>query len=102
VDEIQELRRQIDTLDLVLVKLLNERARCAIAIGRVKQQAELPIYEPDREATVLANVAAANRGPLEADALRRLFERIIDEARRLQRVDPGIPPAPPSVDEYGR
>jgi chorismate mutase len=102
VDEIQVIRKRIDALDLQLVALLNERAECAIAIGQVKQRTTLPIYEPDREATVLANVCAANRGPLEAEALRRVFERIIDEARRLQRVSPGKPPATPMTDEFGR
>ena len=101
VDEIPALRRRIDALDLELVTLLNERAACAIAVGRAKQRDALPIYEPDREATVLANVCAANRGPLEAAALQRVFERIIDEARRLQRVGPGSPPAP-TVNGSGR
>ena len=81
------IRRRIDALDVRLVALLNERAACAMAIGALKRRESLPVYEPDREATVLANVSAANCGPLAPDALRRGFERIIDEARRLQRAD---------------
>ena len=94
MDEIGALRQRIDALDVELVMLLNERAVCAMAIGRLKARAALPIYEPGREAQVLANVTAASRGPLDADALRRVFERIIDEARRLQRVGPDGPAAP--------
>lgn len=82
---IDELRDRIDELDEQIVKLLNERAGCALAIGRLKQELGLDIYQPDRERQVLAHVRAANRGPLGAEAMTRLFERIIDEARRLER-----------------
>ena len=83
--DLDRLRARIDALDAELVRLLNERAGCALAIGRVKQQLGLPIYQPAREAEVLANVRGLNSGPLEAEAIVRLFERIIDEARRLER-----------------
>jgi chorismate mutase len=85
VGDIAALRRRIDGIDVRLVALLNERAGCALEIGRLKEHAGEPIYQPVREAEVLANVRAANRGPLDAAALARLFERIIDEARRLER-----------------
>jgi chorismate mutase len=86
VDEIAVLRKRIDEIDAALVHLLNERASCALAIGRLKEAAGLPVYQPVREAEVLAYVRAANRGPLDHGALTRLFERIIDEARRLERL----------------
>ena len=82
---IEELRERIDALDRQLVTLLSERAECALQVGRLKEQAGQPIYQPAREAAVLANVRAANVGPLDNDAMTRLFERIIDEARRLER-----------------
>ena len=85
MDEIGTLRQRIDALDQQLVSLLNERARCALEIGRCKERAGLPIYQPAREAEVLAQVRAANHGPLDQSAMTRLFERIIDEARRLER-----------------
>ena len=84
-DQIRELRGRIDVLDRHIVELLNERAKCAREIGRLKQAEGVPIYQPAREAEVLANVRAANRGPLSGEALARLFERVIDEARRLER-----------------
>ena len=80
------LRREIDALDERLVELLNARASCALEIGHVKSELGLEIYQPDRESQVLAHVRACNRGPLAAEAVARLFERIIDEARRLERL----------------
>lgn len=83
---IEELRHRIDALDERLVVLLNARAGCALAIGQLKEELGLQIYQPDREREVLAHVRRVNRGPLDDDAIARLFERIIDEARRLERV----------------
>lgn len=85
---LDDLRRRIDQLDERLVELLNERASCALRIGEIKQQLGLEIYQPDRESDVLHHVrthGAAIGGPLGGEALTRLFERIIDEARRLER-----------------
>lgn len=84
------LREEIDRIDEVLVRLLDRRARCAYAIGRIKRRLGRPIYEPDREATVMAHAQAVNarlEGPLDAQAIVRLFERILDEARRIQRLE---------------
>jgi chorismate mutase len=83
---IDEMRLRIDAIDRQLVALLSERASCALAIGRLKEVAHLPIYQPAREAEVLDNVQQANVGPLDNAAIVRLFERIIDEARRLERL----------------
>lgn len=83
--ELERLRRAIDELDLVLVKLLNQRAKYALEIGRAKREERLPVYSPEREREVIDNVDRANPGPLSAEGLRRLYERIIDESRRLER-----------------
>jgi chorismate mutase-like protein len=83
---LDEIRRDIDRVDEVLVRLLNERARCVCEIGRLKKESGVEIYQPDREKDVLNHVrAVASEGPLGPDAMARLFERIIDEARRLER-----------------
>jgi len=84
--DLEDLRRRIDSLDESLVKLLNARAACALEIGRLKRETGIPIYQPAREAEVLRNVERANRGPLDQPAMKRLFERIIDEMRTLQRM----------------
>jgi chorismate mutase len=85
---IEELRGRIDGIDEQLVRLLNVRVACAVEVGRLKHEAGLPIYQPEREAQVLAGVrrsATDLSGPLTADAVVRIFERIIDEARRAER-----------------
>lgn len=79
-------RRRIDELDKKLVELLNERSQCALEIGKLKQEQHLPLYQPDREKDVLENAERNNRGPLSDGAIRRLFERIIDEARAAERL----------------
>jgi len=94
VKSIDDLRARIDELDEQLVRLLNERAACALAIGEIKQQLGIDVYQPTREAEVLRHVQActtAMGGPLSPGALARLFERIIDEARRLERQSAGHP-----------
>ena len=78
-------RRRIDEIDKKLVELLNERSQCALEIGRIKQESNIPLYQPDRENEVLANAESNNKGPLSDAAIRRLFERIIDEARSAER-----------------
>ena len=94
---IEDLRNRIDAIDAELVRLLNERVACAVDVGRLKHEAGLALYQPDREAQVLNGVrrAATERGgPLTAEAVVRIFERIIDEARRAERVrqGEGVPP----------
>ena len=59
---------------------------CALEIGRLKQAEVMPIYQPARENEVLSNAERNNPGPLTNAAIRRLFERIIDEARSAERV----------------
>ena len=89
VNGLGELRKKIDELDEQLVDLLNRRAAYALEIGRIKRHADLPIYQPTRETEVLGHVQSINPGPLDDGAVRRLFERIIDEARRLERIAEG-------------
>jgi chorismate mutase len=81
-----ECRERINALDRRLVELLNERTRIVEDIGRIKQECKMPIYEPKREEEVLRNIEAHNAGPMAQDAARRIFERIIDEMRTLQRM----------------
>ncbi|HIE91878.1 MAG TPA: chorismate mutase [Acidobacteria bacterium] len=83
--QIAEIRERMDALDARLVALLNERASCAGEIGVLKDTVGLEVYQPGREIEVLNHVRAHNKGPLNAEAITRVFERIIDEARRLER-----------------
>jgi chorismate mutase/prephenate dehydratase len=78
-------RERIDDIDRRLVALLNERTSIVEEIGRVKRDAKLAIYEPKREVQVFDNITSHNGGPLTEDGLKRIFERIIDEMRRIQK-----------------
>jgi len=82
---LDRLRAQIDEVDLKLLAQFNERARIVEGIGAIKKEMTMPIYEPKREEMVFQNVLGHNQGPLSEGAIRRLFERIIDEMRTLQR-----------------
>jgi chorismate mutase len=83
--KLNEWRQRIDEIDKKLVQLLNERSECALEIGRLKVEASLPLYQPEREKEVLQNAESNNPGPLSDAAIRRLFERINDEARSAER-----------------
>jgi chorismate mutase len=85
MNDFDQWRKQIDEIDQQLVRLLNERSQCAVEIGHIKKKLNLPAWQPQREAEILRNVVKSNHGPLDDAAIRRLFERIIDEARSLER-----------------
>jgi len=85
MNELERWRKQIDEIDEQLLKLLNQRSQCAVEIGHFKRKVNLPAYQPERELEVLRHVVESNPGPLDNAAIRRLFERIIDEARSLER-----------------
>lgn len=83
--DIDHWRSEIDRVDLRLVELLNRRSQCAIEIVKVKKELNLGVYDPEREEEVIRLVQEATRGPLSKAAIKRLFERIIDESRRVER-----------------
>jgi chorismate mutase len=84
--KLEEYRLLIDDVDRRIVALLNERTLVVEDIGRVKREAHLPVYEPKREDLVFANITSANHGPLTTQAVRGIFERIIDASRSIQRL----------------
>jgi chorismate mutase len=85
-EDLKRCRVEIDVLDLRLLELLNQRTRIVEEIGNVKQALQLGIYEPKREDQVFLNVTSHNAGPLPNDAVKRIFERIIDEMRTVQKL----------------
>ena len=84
--DIADWRKRINEIDRMLVELLNERTRCAIEIGRLRHSKGGDLSDPAREQEVLAHVRQATQGPLDPDAVQRLFERIIAEARRAAKL----------------
>jgi chorismate mutase len=86
--EIDEVRKRIDLLDDVLLRIFSERARLALEIGRLKKGLGLPVFDPAREKRIFARMKEDNPGPLDGGAIVRLFERVVDESRRLERAMP--------------
>ena len=83
--EISDWRQKIDGLDEQIVRLINQRAEAARAIGELKQGANLPVYEPQREKDVFEHVRRVNPGPLSGVEIVDIYERIIDVMRALQK-----------------
>lgn len=82
---IQSLRERIDAIDQEIAGSLNRRAGCVLEVGEIKEREGIPIYDPGRERQIVERLARENTGPLPDAAIRRLFERIIDESRSLER-----------------
>ena len=101
--DIDKIRTRINELDDELLKIFNERATLALQIGQLKKQLDLPIYDPRREKLIFERMQLNNQGPLENSAIIRLFERVIDESRSLERTHANRraenPPKPLSPDE---
>ncbi len=83
--DIENWRARIDDIDLKILRCLNERAKYSIEIAHLKKELLLPIYSPDREARIIQRLMDENSGPMSDDGVRRVFERIIDESRKLEK-----------------
>ena len=82
--DINHWRKEIDEIDAELLRLLNMRARLAVKVGALKQAAQLPFCDPDRERTILQRLQEMNSGPLDGRAVGKVFRRIIRESRRVE------------------
>ena len=85
--DIEKIRKKIDKLDDQLLYLLNQRAEQVIDMGRLKHKLGMKVFDPKRERDIFVNMTDKNPGPLTVDAIVRIFERIIDESRRLERIE---------------
>lgn len=83
---IDSFRQEIDSLDSELLRIFNRRATLALQIGQIKKTRGLPVYDPSREKKIFERMKSNNTGPLDDGAVVRLFERVIDESRRLERI----------------
>jgi chorismate mutase len=84
-NDLDVLRRSIDEVDSRLLELIHERVRLVLEVGVYKSKHGLAIYDPERERRLLERLTALARPPLEPDTVRRIFERLIDESRRLEQ-----------------
>jgi chorismate mutase len=91
--ELEELRRSIDDLDGRILDLVAERVRVVLAVGQYKRKNKIAVYDPERERRMLDRLCAQAKHPLDAETVRRIFERLIDESRRIEQHS--IAPPPP-------
>jgi chorismate mutase/prephenate dehydratase len=86
-NELSAVRQQIDRIDQDLLRLLSQRADCALEVARIKQAVDPQVnfYRPEREAQVLRSVMAANPGPLADETVARLFREIMSACLALER-----------------
>ena len=84
-ERLKQLREAIDAIDLQLVERLNERARLVAEVGRIKQDAGAPVFQPEREAEVVRRVVEASRGPLPEAAVEAIYREIMSASRAIQR-----------------
>lgn len=84
-NELDTLRVAIDGVDQRILALLAERVRLVLAVGEYKRKHGLAVYDPERERSVLERLSKAAESPLDGDTVRRVFERLIDESRRIEQ-----------------
>ncbi len=82
---LNKLRLGVDTIDRELVALLSKRTKHSILIGRIKRSMGLPTYNPDREKFINEKIGSYAEEPLRKEAVMRIYERILDESRAIQR-----------------
>jgi chorismate mutase len=87
LENIDDLRERINSIDNELLRLFNERAKLALEIGRMKKEQGLPIHIPSREEQIITRVQQENPGPLPPTSIARLYQQLIDESRTLEEED---------------
>lgn len=83
--DLDALRRDIDSIDQQLLRLLHERVRLVMSVGEYKRERGIPVYDPARERALLDRLSKAAEPPLDGDTIRRIFERLVDECRRIEQ-----------------
>jgi len=84
-DILSRLRKEVDSLDSHIVPLLCRRTLFSVLIGRIKRSLKMPTYAPEREKEISKKINLYREDPLSSEALQRIYERIIDESRAIQR-----------------
>lgn len=81
---IEDWRSRIDAIDKQVLDLLSDRARCVLEVGRIKVERGMTVFDPVREQQIIDNILRDNKGPLNKDAVGRVFKSLIEECRRLE------------------
>ena len=82
--DLSDWRARIDTVDQVLVDLLNKRMQYALEIGKIKRVHGQQVRDIEREKAIMEGLKAYNKGPLGDEAIVDIFARIMQEARNLE------------------
>jgi chorismate mutase len=98
MDNIDDLRERIDSIDDELLRLFNERAKLALEVGRMKKQLGLPIHIPHREEQIIMRAQQENPGPLSPTSIARLYQQLIQESRTLEEEDADSPARADAAD----
>jgi len=83
-DRIKSLRQKIDSLDGHILTLLNERAKIALEVGKLKSESRMDPYNPQREGEILNRLESQNPGPFPLRAISPVFREIISACRSLE------------------
>jgi len=86
---IDDWRRKIDAIDTALLQLLNLRAGLALEVGKLKNQGGVALRSPRREKAILSRMKSLNRGPLDDQAVEEIYQEILDQSRRAQKLRNG-------------
>jgi chorismate mutase len=97
--DISDWRKKIDEVDTAVLKLLNVRADMALEIGKLKSREGLGLRTPSREREIVERMQAANPGPLDAEAIERIYETIVKQCIRAQERSRNGVSEPPLHDE---
>ena len=83
--ELDELRRKIDAVDQKILEQLRERVGLVLKVGDYKRANRMDVYDPGRERSLLERLSGAAENPLDRDFIRNVFQRIVDESRRIEQ-----------------
>ena len=81
---LDELRERLDILDAQMLWLLSERAKVVSNVADFKRHHNIPVYIPEREASIIERLHAINPGPLSGDAVERIYRTIVEEMRKFE------------------
>lgn len=74
---INSLRKEIDNIDEMIIKHLNNRAKLSLEIRDLKSQANLPVFDPQREQEILTKISLVNEGPLNEQSVKEIYSKIL-------------------------
>jgi chorismate mutase len=85
--KIHYWRRKIDAIDTAMLHLLNLRTELALEVGRMKGDAGVELRVPAREHEILSRMARLNSGPLDEEAVTKIYQLILDQSIRIQELN---------------